>query len=360
MPWGVAAVAGASLIGSSMQAGAAGDAADAQQQSAAQADATQRYMYDQTRADNAPFLANGTAGSNKLAYLLGIGGSASGANSAYTPVTSLFDTSQDQWRPNSQLYASSPEYKNAYDQFIAAHQAQFNTSPATSKGSDLGTAEQQLQEDGFNLADYNKNLISQSSAANAANTDPAYGSLLKKFDATDLANDPVYNSGLQFGLDQGTGAINQRALQSGGYDSGATLKALTQYANDYGSTKANDAYNRYNTDQTNVYNRLAGISGSGQTASAQVGAAGTNMANQVSNNQTDSGNARAAGIVGGANAWNGAIQSGVGAYNNYNSNQTLQALVGGNSGSNNWYSSTYGGSGSPDTSNFQANYYGGT
>ncbi|MES2182130.1 MAG: hypothetical protein V4493_08535, partial [Pseudomonadota bacterium] len=129
--------------------------------------------------------------------------------------------------------------------------------------------------------------------------------------------------------------INQRALQSGGYDSGATLKALTQYANDYGSTKANDAYNRYNTDQSNVYNRLAGISGAGQTATNQVQAAGTNMANQVSNSIGDAGNARAAGIIGGSNAW-GSTASGLNnIYQNYNSNQTLQQLLKNNNGANN-------------------------
>ena len=93
-----------------------------------------------------------------------------------------------------------------------------------------------------------------------------FGSLTRKFNANDLANDPVYNSGLKFGLDQGTGALNQRAIANGSYDSGATLKALTRFANDYGSTKANESYNRFNTDNTNTYNRLAGVSGAGQTA----------------------------------------------------------------------------------------------
>src|SRR4029077_7488878 len=105
--------------------------------------------------------------------------------------------------------------------------------------------------------------------------------LLRRFSADDLQKDPVYQSGLQFGLDQGAGAINSRAIAGGGYDSGATIKALTRFANDYGSTKANESYNRYNQDQSNIYNKLAGITGTGQTATNQVGAAGQNMVNQL-------------------------------------------------------------------------------
>lgn len=234
-----------------------------------------------------------------------------------------------------------------------------DAADAQTQASQQSIAEQQRE---YDLARSDQApFIATGTAANArlsdllgtsANTNAnGYGSLLKSFSASDLANDPVYNSGLQFGLNQGTGSINQRALQSGGYDSGATLKALTQYANDYGSTKANDAYNRYNTDQSNVYNRLAGISGTGQQAVNQVQAAGTNEANQVSNSLSDAGNARSAGIIGGANAWSGAASGINNSYQNYNTNQTLQQLLkqNNNGGNNNNYDynnpifSSYGG-----------------
>lgn len=146
--------------------------------------------------------------------------------------------------------------------------------------------------------------------------DPQYtasdsGSLVRPFAASDLNADPVYQSGLDFGLKTGTGAINARALANGSYDSGATLKELTRYGNDYGSTKANDSYNRYNTNNTNTYNRLAGVSGAGQTAANTVSAAGQNQANNNTNLITGAGNANAASIVGGAQAWGGAL-SGIG------------------------------------------------
>lgn len=142
--------------------------------------------------------------------------------------------------------------------------------------------------------------------------DPTYtgsdsGALLKRFSGQDLESDPVYQSGLKFGLDEGTKAINNRAIARGMYDSGATLKELARYGADYGSTKANEAYNRYNTDWTNIYNRLAGVSGAGQTATNAVASARGDLSNNLSNLITGQGNARAAGIVGGANAWGGAL-----------------------------------------------------
>lgn len=140
------------------------------------------------------------------------------------------------------------------------------------------------------------------------------GQFARRFTQADMNADPVYQNGLQFGLDQGTQGINRQAAAGGNFLSGATLKALTRFGNDYGSTKANESYNRFNADQNSQYNKLAGLSGAGQQATNQINAAGTNMANQVSASQQGAGNARASGYVGSANAWNNAIGQGVNAY----------------------------------------------
>src|ERR1700752_5294340 len=39
--------------------------------------------------------------------------------------------------------------------------------------------------------------------------------LLRRFTTADLESDPVYQSGLKFGLDEGRGAINARAIAGG-------------------------------------------------------------------------------------------------------------------------------------------------
>lgn len=214
MTWMAAAVIGSSLIGSM----AAGDAADAQAEAAAASDATQRYMYDKTREDTAPFRDNGLAASNRLADMMGL------------------------------------------------------------KGGD--------------------------------------NPLMRNFTAADMNADPVYQSGLQFGLDQGTQGINRMGAAQGSMLSGATLKALTRFGNDYGSTKGNESYNRFTNNQTNQYNRLAGVAGSGQTANNTIGAAGQNMANNISASQMAAGNARASGYVGQANAISSGVGQGVNMYQN--------------------------------------------
>lgn len=150
--------------------------------------------------------------------------------------------------------------------------------------------------------------------------------LLRKFTADDLANDPVYNSGLQFGQDEGTKAIERRAAAGGGYDSGAALKALTRFGNDYGSTKAADSRSRFVEDQNNAFGKLSGIAGMGQ-GSTNVGvSAGANNASNLSSLYSGQGNANAAASIAGGNAFSSGANS-VGNY--YQQQQLLQQLSGG-------------------------------
>lgn len=288
MPWTAILPAAASLVSGAMGADAAGRAADTQANAAANATAEQRRQFDVTRQDNSQYMQTGKLANQRLAALLGLG-----TGSTTTP------RAQDEW--------TADNYRNGV---------------GGTAGLRALSPEQGYQD---YLAHFTPELIP------GANTgDTSTSPLLKKFTSADLAADPVYNSGLQFGMDEGAKAINARATAGGAYDSGATLKALTRFANDYGSTKANDAYNRFTNDQGNTFNKLSGVSGSGQVATNNVTAAGTNMANNVSGSIDSAGNARAAGIVGGANAW-GTGLSGVGtAVNQYQNNQILQRLLAGN------------------------------
>lgn len=64
--------AGAGLLGGVMSANAAGSAARAQRAAAGQAEATQRYMYDQTRLDQAPYRDVGYAALDALRARMGL------------------------------------------------------------------------------------------------------------------------------------------------------------------------------------------------------------------------------------------------------------------------------------------------
>lgn len=285
----------APVIGGMFQSGAASDAANAQAQGAAASDATQRYFYDTSRADNAPFLKNGTAASNKLSYLMGIGNP-----------SSKVDYVTQSYRDN---LGRDP---HASEQGLWAQYGREGMSEAEIQNA-IATSSESVTNAG--RAKY--------SAAPEAAQDSSFGSLNRRFSQSDLANDVPYQTGMQFGLDQGTQGINNQASATGSMLSGATLKALTRFGNDYGNQKAGDAYNRYNTDNTNTYNRLAGLAGSGQTASGQVGSAGMNAGNNISQSQMGMGNARGASQIAQGNAMAGGL---TGAYNNYQNNQLLDTL----------------------------------
>ncbi|MGZ5799241.1 MAG: hypothetical protein ACXWJZ_01250 [Burkholderiaceae bacterium] len=261
-------------------------------------------------------MTRGNQAGNRLQYLLGLDGSTGGTNSSSTPLTA--DGLRQQLIGN---YTSWQPTSNADQQ---------NSDPNLNGTALQYGSQQVIDENGLN-AEINAQLKQQQDAANgAAQNDPAYGSLMRKATLSDLTSDPTYQNGLQFGLDQGTQGLNRQAAANGSLNSGATLKALTRFGNDYATTKTADAANRYTANQQQQYNMLAGVSGTGQVANAQVDSAGTNAANNISNNQVGVGNSRAASALSSANGITSAVNSGV---NYYQGNQLLNSLNNGNSNS---------------------------
>ena len=105
--------------------------------------------------------------------------------------------------------------------------------------------------------------------------------------------------------------------------SGATQKALSDYGQQSASQEYGNAYNRFNADQTNQYNRLSNLVGIGQNAAAMSGNAGAQTAQAVANNTMQGANASAAGQIGSANALSNMIgglgSAAIGGYQNYKS-----------------------------------------
>jgi hypothetical protein len=124
-------------------------------------------------------------------------------------------------------------------------------------------------------------------------------------DASSVINEPGY----QFGLKQGTNALESSAAGGGSLYSGAVLKALQQYGNDYGTTKYDDAWNRINTERNQTFNRNATLAGIGQTANTQLNQAGTNLANNVGNIQMSNANAQGAASIAQGNIWGNAFNN---------------------------------------------------
>lgn len=183
-----AAIIGSSLFGAESSSDAASTAARASGEASAASIAEQRRQYDQTRADQAPYLAAGTGAVNRLAAGVGYGG---------------------------EFGSTKP----------------FN----------------------FNYADYN---------------DPS----------------------LQFSLDENLRRMRHGRAAAGTYAGGGGIKEEDRYLAGLMSTDYQNAFNRAltgfnaNTGERNaLFNRLSGVSGTGQTATNQIGAQGANMASNVGN-----------------------------------------------------------------------------
>lgn len=145
------------------------------------------------------------------------------------------------------------------------------------------------------------------------------GEFMRRFGPSDFQADPGY----QFRMSEGLKGLERSGLRSGGIDGGPMLKGFMRFGQDLGSQEYGNAYNRYNTDMSTQYNRLAGLSGTGQTTAQQVANLGAGMATNVGNTMQGIGNSRASGYIGGANALAGALGQG---YNNYLGGRMVDAL----------------------------------
>jgi hypothetical protein len=155
----------------------------------------------------------------------------------------------------------------------------------------------------------------------SASSAGSYGSLVQPFNTSDWQSlSPSYG----FQLQQGEQGVLNQDSGSQGAESGAALKDLISYNQNTANTSFNNAFQMYQTQQGNIYNRLAGISQLGQNAAANTGQQGTTLAGNEGSAAVAAGNAIGTGI---SNAGNSVANAGTQyAY--------LSALQGNNSGIN--------------------------
>lgn len=116
----------------------------------------------------------------------------------------------------------------------------------------------------------------------------------------DWQKDPAY----QFQLNEGNKAINAAASARGLGNSGATLKALTKYGQDYANTAYDQAYNRQ-------YNRLSSLAGLGSNAASTNAANAGQYGQGVAANYIGLGNVQAANQMAGVNGMSGLLNNGL-------------------------------------------------
>jgi hypothetical protein len=139
-------------------------------------------------------------------------------------------------------------------------------------------------------------------AISALNTNMPY--LTSQFSNKDLNAQLAPNYAFQ--LQQGQQANSAASNATGGMVGGNALQALNTFNQGYAQNAYQNAFSNYSSNQTNLYNKLSGLTGIGQAgatgaANAMIGT-GTNIANITQG----VGNAQAAGTIGAANAYGGA------------------------------------------------------
>jgi len=111
----------------------------------------------------------------------------------------------------------------------------------------------------------------------------------------------------EFMKQQGLGATAQNAnVASPG--SNVDL-AKTMFAENYAKSGYQDALTNFRNQQTDIFNRLSGIAGIGQTAQGQAQALGSSTGTNLANLATGGANAIAGGQIGAANAQAGGLQN---------------------------------------------------
>jgi len=141
------------------------------------------------------------------------------------------------------------------------------------------------------------------------------GEFNKKFTSADIVTDPGY----QFRLQQGEKSIAQSASAHGMTLSGATLTGMQDYSQGSAAQQYQQAFQNWQSQQTNDWNRLMQVSNQGEAAAAGQA---VNLQN-LSNNQTDL-------TLGGAQAKNkallgtvGVVGNAIGQYGQYQMNSSM-------------------------------------
>ena len=190
----------------------------------------------------------------------------------------------------------------------SASDAADTAAQASGAASAASIAEQRRQYD-LSRADYAPYLAAGTGAVNRLGAGVAAGGEFGAVTPFDFQYDPNADPSTVFRFNQGRKALERSAASRGGILSGEMLTNLTRFGQDMASQEYQNAFNRYTTgfnantgERNQLYNRLAGVAGTGQNAVGSVTAQGANTAGNIGNaymtNAANTGNAAmaAAGI----------------------------------------------------------------
>lgn len=142
----------------------------------------------------------------------------------------------------------------------------------------------------FNTVNQNAQPYLQAGSQAVGQLQSNMSSLNQPFTMQQFQQSPGY----QFSLQQGQQAVQNSSAAQGGLVSGAQMAALNNYSQNQANTEYQNAFNNYQTQQQNTYNRLAGVAQMGASSNAALGGQMMNTANQIGQNTIGASNAYAA------------------------------------------------------------------
>jgi hypothetical protein len=310
MAWVAVAVGGGAIAGGLISANAAKSAANTQAKAAGKASDTQLAMFNTLNDQQTPYRQSGYSALNAINAGLGIDSPKSGLNltlddfkkmqqsSAIAPILGV--SGGDQWAQN----AYSLYKQGGYGESDSIALQNIDNSVAKAGGQSGVTS-------------------GITPAMQDASNSQGFGQFTHSFNASDLNANLAPN--YQFMLDQGIGQTKNMANSTGGLIGGNALQGINTFAQNYAKNAYQDAFQNYNANQTNIFNRLSSIAGLGQTANQATANAAIPLTGAATNYMTSGAAAQAAGTVGSANAISGGI-------NGLSSGVLLRNLLGGGGG----------------------------
>lgn len=310
--WAAAGAAVAGIAGAAMQADAAGDAAGMQRDASMYAADVNREMFDISRAQQTPFMLSGYGANDVLTRLMGLGPN-SGRSVPTTP--GGIDRGAAGMPDWQQYLLDNPDV--AADAYFGTRPELHYTRHGRGEGRGMPTIQEQAAGPGSGLDE-------QGYGQDSTGLPTGFLTQLFTPEAFRAGMDPGY----QFRMQQGSQGVMNTAAAGSGALSGPALKALMDYNQGAASQEYGNAFNRFQTQQGNIFQRLTSMAGMGQNAAAGVGNQAVATGANIGANVVGAANAGAAGQIGAANAWSGAL-SDIGGMGAWYAMNRQQAAVGG-------------------------------
>lgn len=347
MTWVVAAVAGSSIVSGYMGAKAAKDAARIQSEAADRAAMQQREMFDISRADLEPYRRRGYMALSDIERMMPYFTARVGQPMARQAAPRPAPMAAGGY--SAPMLGNQPVSPTMMGAPIAPGVLQPVSGGSTATGGamlmdlvrkqGLGPSEGQPMTGGELLADALRqqagSVVTDPQTGRqftvgepmdmSLDTTQAYDRAIAASQAPMMAQDMYMPSqaapmgdtllseyldpSMAFRMKYGTQATERLGNVAGGALSGNTMRALQEFGQGLASTEYANAFQRAQSERSNIYNTLANIAGMGQGAVNTGVAAQQTLGQSLAGLTTGAGAAQAAGQVGAANAYSQALQT---------------------------------------------------